>query len=1522
MKVRGFRVELGEVESVLRMAPGLRDAAAVVREDVPGDKRLIGYVVLGTDTPLDAEALRAFLLQRLPEYMVPSAFVSLAALPLTPSGKLARNRLPAPDVDALRGDSSFVAPRNPAEEKLASIFSSVLRLERVGVTDNFFSLGGHSLLATQVISRIRSSFGVELPLRALFEAPTVASLASRISSASREALGAQPPPILPVPRTGPLPLSFAQQRLWFIDQLQPGSSTYNMPSFVRLSGPLDSKALQLSFDSLVSRHEALRTTFFEHDGQPFQRVSPNGELPLTRVDLRGLDEESSRTEIQRRLREEYQRPFDLSTGPLIRAQLLELSDTEHVLALNMHHIVSDGWSMGVLIQEVAALYDAFSHGRPSPLAPLSIQYADFSVWQRSWLQGPVLDAQIDYWRHQLTGIQPLAMPIDKARPPLQTFRGATQPVLIPQAVTAKLKALCQREGSTPFMALLAAWQLLLSRHSGQDDIAVGSPIAGRHRSEVEGLIGFFVNTLVFRARIAPRASFVELLRQVRETALGAYAHQDIPFERLVEELHPARDLSRSPLFQALFVLQNTPESSIQKTELTLSPVDVGSVVATAKFELQLNLTETPDGVFGGLGYNTDLFERATIERLARHFEQLVEAITQRPEAALSEHAMLTEDERRDVLGTWALAPARVSTDSTLPEVFGRVVAQTPDAVALIHGDTSLTYRQLDERSNQLARHLRALGISTDSRVALALERSPELVITLVAILKAGAAYVPLDTSYPRERLVSMLEDSRPGALITTRALLPNLPAEGLTTVLLDEVSLAHQSIDAVPHAALPDSLAYVDFTSGSTGRPKGVGSTHRNVIRTLIGTDYTRFGPEQTHLLLAPISFDASTFEIWGALLHGARLVILPPHAPSLEELFQAIARHGVTTLWATSGLFAQLVEARLPAPASLQRVLTGGDVVSPLHVRRALTEWGVPVGHAYGPTETTVFATMFTIEGVEDIGTTLPIGRPILGTSVRVLDASLQPVPVGVTGELFIGGEGLARGYVGQPSLTAERFIPDPFSSEPGARLYRTGDLVRWRHDGLLDFVGRADAQVKVRGFRIELSEVESALLAHPAIREAVAIAREDVPGDKRLVGYFVGDDVDTTSLRAFLKSRLPEFMVPSSLLRLAALPLTANAKLDRKSLPAPESVLGAPSETYVAPRTPTEELLASIWADVLRVPQVGVSDDFFELGGHSLLAIRLMARIRERTGSSLPVTALFQGSSIERLASVLEVQQAGVRALPNLVRLDAGTSTERPLFLVHGGGGSALGYTELVRGLTPSRPIHGFSASGLDGGELPPASVEVLARDYLSQLRVVQPKGPYLLAGWSFGGLVAHEMARRLQAQGEQVELLVLVDSHAPKPEPRPAPEALTQLVSFAHILGLPWRGLPVDREQLTRLEGRERLAYLLEQARVASPGLALDLDTAERLFALYQRMSAAQRAYVPTGAPYEGPSVLIRASTPLEGVTVTPDLGWGAWLATAPTVHEVPGDHYTMLRAPHVDTLAALFEQLLAALKRDAA
>ncbi|GMT96872.1 hypothetical protein KH5H1_09910 [Corallococcus caeni] len=1500
VKVRGFRIELGEVESALRQHAAVKDAVVMAKGEGE-EKRLVAYVAPKPGAALDTKALKADLRQRLPEYMVPGTVVVLEALPLNANGKVDRKALPEPDAPTSGG--TYEAPRTELEAKLAAIWAQVLRVPRVGVRDDFFALGGHSLLATQVVSRVRTETGAELPLRALFEAPSVESLASRVEAALRARPEVPRPPLVAVARTGPLPLSFAQQRLWFLDRLQPGSIHYNIPAALRLDGPLDTEALSRGLRELVHRHEALRTTFHARDdGEPVQHPHAQVELAVSRVELSQLPEAAQDAEVRRRALEEARTPFDLTRAPLMRATLLRLSEQRHVLLVTLHHIVSDGWSNRVLVEELGALYAAFSRGQPSPLPPLALQYADFAAWQRDWLKGEVLEQQVGWWKRQLDGApQALELPTDKPRPSVQTYRGAQVPVVLSPGASRSLKALCQQEVATPFMALLALWQVLLACYSGQEDFAVGSPIAGREHGELEGLVGFFVNTLVLRAQVDRRGSFRQLLRRVKEVALGAYAHQDLPFERLVEELKPARDPSRSPLFQVLFTLRDTTAPrSPQGGELELHPLDVEDT--TAKFDLELSLAESPEGFAGTLGYNTALFEPRTAARMAEHFRTLVEALVARPEAALDSVSLLTPMERQQVLVEWNATETEYPRDATLPEVFARVVARFPEKVAVEFGDARLTYRQLEERANRLAYHLRSLGVDTDSRVAVALERSLELVVSLVAILKAGAAYVPLDPAYPQARLAAMVEDARPHVLLTSRALLPKLPHADLLPVVLEELSLDALPVHAPPRSALPQSLAYIDFTSGSTGRPKGVGTPHAAVLRTLFGVDYARFGPDETLLLMAPLAFDASTLEVWGALLHGAKLAVFPAHPPTdPHELEQVLVRHGVTTLWLTSGLFTQVVDSHLPALRSLRQVLTGGDVVSAPHVRKVLEQLGLPVTAGYGPTETTVFATSHRFTQASQVGGCAPLGRPLGNTQVYVLDDSGQPVPPGVKGEVYVGGDGLARGYVGQPALTAERFVPNPFAATPGARLYRTGDLGRWRDDGVLEFLGRADVQVKVRGFRIELSEIEAALLAHSNVREAVVITREDVPGDKRLVAYVVAPaTLDMAELRAFLKQRLPDYMVPSTVCRLDALPLTSNGKVDRKALPAPDSA--TPADAYVAPRTALEEQLARSFAEVLRVPRVSVTDSFFDLGGHSLLALRLMAAIREHTGQMIPMAALFQYATVEQLAR--RVAQEATALPPNLVRLDAGTSSARPLFLVHGGGGSVLGYSELVRQLGNDRPVYGLSASGLDGGTLPPASIEALARDYLVQVRTVQPRGPYLLGGWSFGGLVALEMARQLQLTGEQVELLALMDSTVPTPQPRPEADPLGMLALFARTLGLPWQELSLDLDRLRRLEGREQLAYVLEQLRSAPANdLGLDLDGAAHLFALHSRLYDAQRGYVP-GGDYSGPTLLFQAAT---ARTASGEPDWSTWLTGSVTRYEVPGDHYTMLSAPHASTVA---------------
>ncbi|WP_164021357.1 non-ribosomal peptide synthetase, partial [Pyxidicoccus trucidator] len=1462
VKIRGFRIELAEVEAALLAFPGVREAVALAREDVPGDKRLVGY--LTADASLDLGALRAHLQGRLPEYMVPSALVRLDSFPLTANAKVDRKALPAPESRAeLR---AYVAPRTPTEQALASIWAEVLRVDKVGLQDSFFELGGHSLLATQLVARIRSAFNVELPLRALFEASSLEGLAARVDQAAQ---GASLPPLRPMPRKdAPLPLSFAQQRLWFLDQLQPGGIQYNMPTALRFDGALDVAAMERAFTELVRRHEALRTHFRDEGGTPVQLIAPPAPFHLPMVDLSSREDREA--EARRLAMEEAGRAFDLTHGPLLRASLLRLSEQQHVLLLNVHHIVSDGWSMGVLVREMGMLYAACSSGQPSPLAELPVQYADYALWQRSWLHGDALAQQVSWWKQYLSGAPAhLELPTDFPRPPVLSPRGASVPVRLSRELSESLKALAQREGATPFMLLLASFQLLLSRYSGQDDVVVGTPIAGRRHAETEALIGFFVNTLVLRTHFDGQRTFQEVLAEVRKATLGAYEHQDVPFEKLVEELQPVRDLSRSALFQALFALQNAPVQDMPLPGLSLRPFEAEDTAA-AKFELTLNLAESADGFGGSLQFSTDLFTQATAARMVRHLGALLEAAVTAPQTPVSALPLLSEAERQQLLVHWN--DTSLGTDypreSTLPDVFAQVVARHPDKVAVEFEDTKLTYRQLDAHSNRLAHHLRSLGVSTDARVAIAVERSLELVVALVGILKAGAAYVPLDPAYPRERLAAMVEDARPRVLITTGALLAKLPAEGLSTVLLEESSLAEAPAHAPPPAALPDSLAYIDFTSGSTGRPKGVGTTHRAVLRTFFGVDYAHFGPEETFLLNAPISFDASTLELWGALLHGARLVVMPPQPHSLEELGRTLQRSGVTTLWLTSGLFTQMVEGNLEGLRTVKQVLTGGDVVSAPHVRRVLEALPASVVNGYGPTESTVFATSHSMTAPSHAeGASLPIGRPLAHTRVYVLDAHGQPVPIGVPGELFIGGDGLARGYMEQPALTAERFVPNPFSSAPGARLYRTGDKARWRADGSLDYLGRLDFQVKLRGFRIELGEIEATLARHPHVREALVLVREDSPGDQRLVGYFTSQaqPLEPSALRAFLKEHLPEYMVPGALVPLEAFPLTPNGKVNRKALPAPEASLLASASVYVAPRTPTEERLASLWAEVLRVERVGIHDHFFELGGHSLLATQVVARIRSAFNIELPLRALFEAPTLEQLARRVEqtrthAELPPLRPAPRDRLLPLSFAQQRLWFLDQ---------------LQPGSPSYNMpTALRLDGmldvAALGRAFTELVRRHEAlrttfrdeggTPVQLISPPAPFDLPVLDLSSNEDREARARLLAQQDAVRAFDLT------------------------------RG-PLLRASLLRLAEQQHV-LLLNMHHVVSDGWSMGVLVSE-IGALYQAFSAGRPSSLPE-LPVQYADFAVWQRSWLHGDTLDRQVSW--WkqqLSGAPHALELPTD-----------------------------
>jgi amino acid adenylation domain-containing protein len=1220
VKIRGFRIEPGEIESVLCAQAGVGEARVVVREDAPGEKRLVAYVV-GAAEP---EALRAHLRQVLPEYMVPSAVVCVKALPVTPNGKLDERALPAPEGISA---AEYVAPRTEVEASLAAIWAAVLGVERVGARDHFFERGGHSLLAMRVATRIREAWGVELPLRALFDGPTLGALADAVE-ALRRAARPSLPPVEPADRSEPLPLSFAQERLWFLDRLEPGGTGYAIPAALRLRGDLDAAALERALGEVVRRHEALRTTFAERDGVPVQVVHPFAGFAVPVEALPGRDAAEREAAALRRCTEESVRPFDLAAGPLFRAVLLRLDARDHVLWMGMHHIVSDGWSMDVLHRELSALYAAFRAGGQAALPALPVQYADFAVWQRRELRGETLERQMAYWTERLAGApQLLELPTDHPRPAVRSARGGTVPVALPSPLLRRLQALAQAGDATLFMVLLAAFQLLLSKYSGSEDVVVGSPVAGRTRAETEGLIGFFVNTLVLRTDLGGDPDFRETLRRVRQVTLGAYEHPDLPFERLVAELQPERSLGHSPLFQVVLSM-DLPDGTVTRLPgLEVEGVREASV--PAKFDLTLALAPSPRGLLGELSYSADLWEHATAERMVRHLERVLEQVADHPDRRASALELMDAAERARVVEEWNRTAAPYPADRCIHQLVQAQAARTPDAVAAIHDHDRLTYGALNARANRLAHHLRGVGVGPEVRVGICLHRGLDLLAALLAVLKAGGAYVPLDPAYPAERLENTLADAGAPVIVTQAALRGLLPARpGVHTVVLEDDRAAIDAASAAdPESGVePGNLAYLIYTSGSTGRPKGVAIQHGSAV-AMLAWAWATYSAEELGGMLAStsITFDMSVFELFAPLAVGGRVIIVEnalalPAAPAADQVrLLDTVPSAAAALARTGGI-----------PAGVRTVNLGGEPL-PAALVDALYAGGVErVYDLYGPSEDTTFSTV----ALRRPGGPVTIGRILPNSRAYVLDAGLRPVPVGVPGELYLGGRGVTRGYLGRPSLTAGRYVPDPLGGEPGARMYRTGDRVRWNADGTLQYLGRLDHQAKIRGFRVEPGEVEAALARCPGVRDACVVVREDAPGDRRLVAYVVGD-ADAGALRAALRAVLPEYMVPAAFVPLDALPLMPNGKVNRRALPRPEADGGA---EYVAPRNELEEAVAAICAELLGVERVGMRDGFFELGGHSLLVMRLIARVRDDFGVELTIRALFAAPTVEGIAAEVE--------------------------------------------------------------------------------------------------------------------------------------------------------------------------------------------------------------------------------------------------------------------------------------------
>ena len=1523
VKIRGYRIELEEIEAVLNRHPDLQRAVVEVREDQPGDKRIVAFIVPHPHNGLGLVQFREQLRRLLPAHMIPSSFIELEALPLTANGKVDRRalRVAADSRDSkVELTSEYLAPRDATEQTLAHIWSEILYVKDVGVHDNFFELGGHSLLATQLVSRVQALFRITLPLLQVFAKPTIATLADAI----RKAQGGGIPPqeaaarvITRVARGMPLPLSFAQERMWFLYQLSPDAAAYNIPASVRLHGPLNKAALRWSVNELVRRHDAFRTTFTKADGQPRQVIHALLEPLWTDEDLRMLPKEMREPRALELATAEARRPFALDHGPLLRILLIQLNEEEHVLMITTHHISSDLWSFGIIARELVTCYNSFCAGNPVFLQSIpDIQYADFAQWQRAWLTGSVLAEELAHWKSKLLDLPMVDLPVDRPRLPVHSFKGDHVSLDLPWALVNRLKQLSVREGVTLYMVFLAGFFGLLHRLTHQRDLVIGTPIANRNRLEIEDIIGTFVNTLVLRTDVTDDMTFLELLRMVRDLSFDAYAHQDIPFEKLVEELRPDRSQGGLPLVQVLFNFANTPFARTEFQHLSWTPYEVSRGAA----QLDLGLSIDPMASRKAyLEFNTDLFDRTSAERWLALYRQFMEAIALHPDAQIGRVSILTEQDQHRILREWNATDMPFDFDVCFPQLFEAQVIRTPDAIAVRFEGMELSYADLNRRANQLAHHLREQGIGPDVVVPVMLERSLEMVISLLAVMKAGGAYLPLIPGLPLRRLAAMIEAGQASVLVTSSALLATLPLHELEAVCLERDAdlLARYPVDNLPSTAGPQNLAYVLFTSGSTGHPKEVEIPHRalaNFLRAM--QQEPGCSARDVMMAVTPLSFDIAGLELYVPLLVGACIEIVSQTvAMDGRQLRKVCESVQPTIMQATPVTWRMLIEAGWLGSDRLT-VLCGGEALPP-DLAAALLDRSAALWNMYGPTETTIWST---IERIERADQEVTIGRPIANTETYILDQFLQPVPVGVSGELYIGGHGLAHGYRGQPELTKERFIPHPFSTKPLARLYRTGDLARYRPDGRIVHLGRLDRQVKIRGFRIELGEIEAVLSRHPAIRQVVVTAREEQQGLKQLAAYVVcqeGQAPSSTELRSFLQAAIPDYMTPSFFVFLGTMPLTFNNKVDLRALPAPAPSLSE-GQAHIGPRDRVEVQLTALWQQVLEVPKIGIHDNFFDLGGHSLKAAQLFFLLEQVYGRHLPLATLFQAPTITELASVLSREQ-WTPPWQSLIAIQP-SGTAMPIFMVPGVGGNVLVFAQLAKLLGLDQPFYGLQARGLDGKETPFTSVPEMARHYIAEIRSVRPHGPYTVLGICTGGLIAYEMAQQLLEQGETASL-VMMDTWHPSSY---RPHRYQWSIKFLLFLFIVWRTMG-NIHVLLRMSVTDWLPFIHRKSERLLSFLR-NRAGEDDLFVEFQveRVSHSTRQAVARYAMRKYPGRILNVVASKRNVAETVTDTRHAWEELggegSQTVQVAATDSGLLLTSPHVGEVSGHLQAFLAGQSQD--
>ncbi|MBW4476883.1 MAG: amino acid adenylation domain-containing protein [Tolypothrix brevis GSE-NOS-MK-07-07A] len=1337
------------------------------------------------------------------------------------------------------------------------------------------------------------------------------------------------------------PLSFAQQRLWFFEQLDPNSPTYHISKGLHLQGNLNVEVLQQTLDTIVAHNEALRTNFTAQDGIPVQLINEPKLVELVVIDLRDCPEAERTTQVERLLEDEVQRPFNLASDLMLRACLLQLSPQEHILLLVMHHIASDEWSISILFEQLTTLYQAFLEGKPNPLAKMPIQYADFAQWQRQRLSSEVIENQINYWKQHLAGATPvLELPTDKPRPPVQTYRGAKQSFVLPQSLCAALHRVSQQEGVTLFMTLLAAFQTLLYRYTAQEDILVGSPIPGRNLPETKQVIGLFVNTLVLRTDMSGNPSFRELLQRVRSLAMSAYAQQDLPFEKLVEELQLERSLSYHPLFQVMFVLMDSARQTLYLPGLTSTTFDLDNV--TSRFDLTLSIKETEHELQGWWEYNTDLFDAATITRMIGHFQTLLDSIVANPQQQISELPLLTPAERHQLLFEWNDTQADYPQNKCIHELLEQQVERNPDTVAVVFENQQVSYQELNSRANQLAHYLKTLGVGSDVLVGICVERSIEMVVGVLGILKAGGAYVPLDPTYPKERSRFMLQNSQPKVFLTQDFLKTELPEIKTTVVCLDTDwhLIAQQSEENLNQTATTANLAYVIYTSGSTGTPKGVKVTHGNLCHYAQAMGLALgITAEDVYLHTASIAFSSSVRQLMVPLASGATVTLATSEQrKDPRALFAGIKQHDVTVIDIVPSYWRNCVHTLISLEPGTSQALLDNKLRLIVSASEPLlsdipTQWTFGFKHSarlinmFGQTETCGIVATYPIPAQQDERVKIvPLGRPIPNTQIYLLDSHMQPVPIGVAGELHIGGVGLAQGYLNRPELTDEKFIPNPFIQEEGARIYKTGDLARFLPNGNIEFLGRGDYQVKIRGFRIELGEIEAVLSQHPSIVQTVVIAYEHIPGDKRLVAYVVPNQQTTATiseLRRFLKEKLPEYMIPSVFVFLEALPLTPSGKVNRSALPAPEQALQESEVTFVAPRDDLEQKLSQIWEEVLGIQPIGIMDNFFDLGGHSLLAVRLFSNIEQTFGKKLPLSSLFPSATVEALAETISQTELAVdnqvsstlaenkskTSWSSLVEIQP-TGSKPPLFCIHPLGGETLCYRDLANHLGSEQPVYGLQPIGLDGKQPHHTRIEDMASHYIQEIQKIQPNGPYFLLGWSFGGFVVYEMAQQLYSQGEKVDLVGMIDSTRPGYSKR-SPFLIRV---FLHLNNIFRRGPAYIWEKAVGWSNQgkyeiqqryKRYVNATQHLLDITPHLA---DDDEHLEVIGANVQALDKYIFQV---YPGRMTLFRTEDENRyeaiGETYDPQFGWGDIITGGIDINYIPGSHLSVMEEPYVQVIA---------------